>query len=62
MCRRVIPIPLLLPPSASSLLAPREGVGCVITDPDSWDAVPAEVLAGVEAILGVPAGSVLQRI
>jgi hypothetical protein len=37
-------------------------VGSVITDPDSWDAAPAEVLAGVEAILDVPAGSVLQRI
>jgi hypothetical protein len=33
-----------------------------ITDPDSWDAAPAEVLAGVEAILGVPVVSVLQRI
>ena len=33
-----------------------------ITDPDSWDAAPAEVLAGVEAILGVPVVSVFQRI
>jgi hypothetical protein len=33
-----------------------------ITDPDSWDAAPAEVLAGVEAILGAPVVSVLQRI
>jgi hypothetical protein len=33
-----------------------------ITDPDAWAGAPAEVLAGVEAILGVPVASVLQRI